>query len=93
MSEHLGSLGSQDTFYVGTLKDVGRIYQQTFVHTYSKWAAAKLYPAKTAITATDLLNDLVLLFFDAQGAAVLRILTVRRRDAYLEEKVIGDAAA
>ncbi|SDX65090.1 hypothetical protein SAMN05216333_1754 [Nitrosomonas oligotropha] len=44
---HPGYLGSQDTFYVGTLKGVGRIYQQTFVDTYSKWAAAKLYTTKT----------------------------------------------
>jgi len=33
---HPGYLGSQDTFYVGTIKDLGRIYQQTFVDTYSK---------------------------------------------------------
>lgn len=48
---HPGYLGSQDTFYVGTLKGVGRIYQQTFVDTYSKWAAAKLYTTKTPITS------------------------------------------
>ena len=36
-TEHPGYLGSQDTFYVGTLKGVGRIYQQTFIDTYSKW--------------------------------------------------------
>ena len=48
---HPGYLGSQDTFYVGTIKGVGRIYQQTFVDTYSKWAAAKLYTTKTPITA------------------------------------------
>lgn len=53
---HPGYLGSQDTFYVGTLKGVGRIYQQTFVDTYSKVAAAKLYTMKTPITAADLLN-------------------------------------
>jgi len=35
---HPGYLGSQDTFYVGNLKGVGRIYQQTFVDTYSKVA-------------------------------------------------------
>ena len=76
-TEHPGYLGSQDTFYVGTLKGVGRIYQQTFVDTYSKWASAKLYPAKTAITAADLLNDRVLPFFEVQGAEMLRILTDR----------------
>ena len=35
---HPGYLGSQDTFYVGTMKGVGRIYQQTFVDTYSTMA-------------------------------------------------------
>lgn len=74
---HPGYLGSQDTFYVGTLKGVGRIYQQTFVDTYSKWAAAKLYTTKTPITSADLLNDRVLPFFEEQGMGVLRILTDR----------------
>ena len=74
---HPGYLGSQDTFYVGTLKGVGRIYQQTFVDTYSKWAAAKLYTTKTPITSADLLNDRVLPSFEEQGMGVLRILTDR----------------
>jgi len=42
-SEHPGYLGSQDTFYVGTLKGVGRVYQQTFIDTYDRVAFAKLY--------------------------------------------------
>ena len=29
-TEHPGYLGAQDTYYVGTIKGVGRIYQQTF---------------------------------------------------------------
>lgn len=74
---HPGYLGSQDTFYVGTLKGVGRIYQQTFVDTYSKWAAAKLYTTKTPITAADLLNDRVLPFFAEQDMGMIRILTDR----------------
>jgi transposase InsO family protein len=74
---HPGYLGSQDTFYVGTLKGVGRIYQQTFVDTYSKWAAAKLYTTKTPITSAELLNDRVLPFFEEQGMGVLRMLTDR----------------
>ena len=74
---HPGYLGSQDTFYVGTIKGVGRIYQQTFVDTYSKWAAAKLYTTKTPITAADLLNDRVLPFFATQGMGIIRILTDR----------------
>lgn len=74
---HPGYLGSQDTFYVGTLKGVGRVYQQTFIDTYSKWAAAKLYTTKTPITSADLLNDRVLPFFAEQGMGVIRILTDR----------------
>jgi transposase InsO family protein len=74
---HPGYLGSQDTFYVGTLKGVGRVYQQTFVDTYSKWAAAKLYSTKSPITAADLLNDRVLPAFEAQGMGIIRILTDR----------------
>ena len=56
-SECPGSGGAQDTFYGGTLKGVGRIYQQTFIATYSKVACAKLYDRKTSLTAADLLND------------------------------------
>ena len=74
---HPGYLGSQDTFYVGTLKGVGRVYQQTFVDTYSKVACAKLYTTKTPITAADLLNDRVLPLFQEQQLPMLRILTDR----------------
>jgi len=74
---HPGYLGSQDTFYVGTLKGVGRIYQQTFVDTYAKVAFAKLYTTKTPITSADLLNDRVLPFFEEHGLPMLRILTDR----------------
>ena len=74
---HPGYLGSQDTFYVGTLKGVGRVYQQTFVDTYSKVAFAKLYTTKTPITSADLLNDRVLPFCEEQALPLLRILTDR----------------
>jgi transposase InsO family protein len=74
---HPGYLGSQDTFYVGTLKGVGRIYQQTFVDTYSKVAMAKLYTTKTPITSADLLNDRVLPFLEQEGLPLLRMLTDR----------------
>lgn len=74
---HPGYLGSQDTFYVGTIKGVGRIYQQTFVDTYSKVATAKLYNTKTPITAADLLNDKVLPMFAEHGMGLIRILTDR----------------
>ena len=76
-TEHPGYLGSQDTYYVGTIKGIGRIYQQTFVDTYSKVAACKLYTTKTPITAADLLNDRVLPMLEDNGIDLLRILTDR----------------
>ena len=74
---HPGYLGSQDTFYVGTFKGVGRVYQQTFIDTYSKVVCAKLYTTKTPITAADLLNDKVLPLFESHDLPMLRILTDR----------------
>ena len=74
---HPGYLGSQDTFYVGTLKGVGRVYQQTFVDTYSKVACCKLYTTKTPITAADLLNDRVIPLFEEHNMSVIRMLTDR----------------
>jgi hypothetical protein len=74
---HPGYLGSQDTYYVGTLKGVGRIYQQTFIDTYAKVGFAKLYTTKTPITSADLLNDRVLPFYEQHQLPLLRILTDR----------------
>lgn len=76
-THHPGYLGSQDTYFVGTMKGVVRIYQQTFVDTYTRVAMAKLYTEKTAITAADMLNDRVVPFFDEQGIPLSRILTDR----------------
>jgi transposase InsO family protein len=76
-SECPGYCGAQDTFYVGNMKGVGRIYQQTFIDTYSKVAFAKLYDRKTAITAADLLNDRVVPFFDEKEVRLSRVLTDR----------------
>ena len=76
-TEHPGYLGSQDTYYVGNLKGVGRIYQQTFVDTYSRVAFCKLYTDKTSITSADILNDRVLPFFAEHGIPLVRILTDR----------------
>lgn len=76
-THHPGYLGSQDTYFVGTMKGVGRIYQQTFVDTYARVAMAKLYTEKTAITAADMLNDRVIPFFDEAEVPLSRILTDR----------------
>jgi len=76
-SEHPGYCLAQDTFYVGTLKGVGRIYQQTVIDTYSKVGFAKLYTRKTPLTAADILNDRVIPFFDDHEIHIDRILTDR----------------
>jgi len=77
VTEHPGYLGAQDTYYVGTIKGVGRIYQQTFIDTYSKVAFAKVYTEKTPITSADTLNDRVLPWFNSHQVPLLRILTDR----------------
>jgi transposase InsO family protein len=71
-SECPGYCGAQDTFYVWTLKGVGRIYQQTFIDTYSKVSMAKLYDRKTPIAAADLLNDRVLPLFEEHEDRVIQ---------------------
>jgi len=76
-SECPGYCGAQDTFYVGNMKGVGRIYQQTFIDTYAKVAFAKLYDRKTPITAADLLNDRVLPFYEEHDIRLCRVLTDR----------------
>lgn len=74
---HPGYLGSQDTYYVGNIKGVGRIYQQTFIDTYCKVAHAKLYNSKDAITSADLLNDRVLPMYEEHHVDLQRVLTDR----------------
>ena len=70
-------MGAQDTYYVGTLKGVGRIYQQTFIDTYTKVAFTKLYDRKNALVAADMLNDQVLPFYTSEDVRLLRVLTDR----------------
>jgi transposase InsO family protein len=76
-SLHPGYLGAQDTYYVGTLKGVGRIYQQTFIDTYCKVALVKLYDRKNALVAADMLNDRVVPWYEEHEVRLLRILTDR----------------
>jgi len=76
-THHPGYLGSQDTYYVGYIKGVGKIYQQTFIDTYTRVAFAKVYDRKNALVAADMLNDKVLPFYQEQGVELLRILTDR----------------
>lgn len=76
-THHPGFLLGQDTYYVGYIKGVGKIYQQTGIDTYSNVGFAKLYNDRNALTAADFLNDKVLPFFDEHNISVLRTLTDR----------------
>ena len=76
-TEHPGYLGAQDTYYVGTIKGVGRIDQQPFIDTYSKVVFVKLYDRKNVLVAADWLHDRVLPFFEQQEIPLPRILTHR----------------
>jgi transposase InsO family protein len=76
-TEHPGYLVAQDTYYVGNIKGVGRIYQQTVIDTYSRVAFAKLYDRKNALVAAEILNDQVIPFFEKHDIPLLRMLTDR----------------
>jgi transposase InsO family protein len=76
-THHPGYLGAQDTYYVGYIKGVGKIYQQTFIDTYTRVAFGKVYDRKNALVAADMLNDKVLPFYQEQNVDLLRVLTDR----------------
>lgn len=79
-THHSGFLFSQDTYYVGYIKGIGKIYQQTGIDTFSNVGMAKLYLDKTQTVAADFLNSKVLPFFDEHGISVLRVLTDNGRE-------------
>jgi hypothetical protein len=72
-----GSCGAQDTFSVGTLKGVGRIYPQPCIATYSNVAFAKLYDRQTSLTAAELLNEQVVPVFEVHEVPLSRVLPDR----------------
>lgn len=76
-THHPGYLGAQDTYYVGNIKGVGHIYQQTFIDTYAKVAFVKVYDRKNALVAADLLNDRVIPYYEQHQLRLLRVLTDR----------------
>jgi transposase InsO family protein len=79
-STYPGYLLSQDTFSVGVIKGVGRIYLQAVVDTYGSYAFGKLYTSKLPETAVDVLYDRVLPFYESQGLKVEHILTDNGRE-------------
>jgi transposase InsO family protein len=81
-----GELVAVDTFFVGTLKGVGKVYLQTVLDCFSRYAWARLYPNKLPVTAIQILNNDVLPFFEAHlsgtpdQARIINILSDNGRE-------------
>jgi transposase InsO family protein len=70
-----GQLVALDTFMVGNLKGIGRIYLQTVVDCHSRFAFGHLYTSKVSVTAVHVLNEKVLPFFEEHECPIVSILT------------------
>jgi transposase InsO family protein len=77
---HTGALVGVDTFFVGSLKGVGKVYLQTAIDCHSRHAWARLYPNKLPITAVQLLDNDVLPTFEAHGARIEAVLSDNGRE-------------
>jgi transposase InsO family protein len=75
-----GELVAVDTFFVGTLKGVGKVYLQSVLDCYSRHAWGRLYTSKLPVTAVHVLNTDVLPFFEEHGARVHTILSDNGRE-------------
>ncbi len=79
-TRHTGDLVAVDTFMVGTLKGIGRVYLQTVVDCHSRYAWGRLYPNKLPVTAVHVLNEDVLPFFERPKARIDNILSDNGRE-------------
>lgn len=75
-----GQLLSQDTFFVGTLKGVGRVYMHTVIDTYGSFAFGFLHTTKQPEAAVAVVHNDVLPFYKEQGLPVKAILTDNGRE-------------
>jgi transposase len=75
-----GFLLGQDTYFVGTIKGVGKIYMQSVVDTNCSLGFAKLYLSKVPMTAVDVLYDRVLPFYEEHRVEVDHLLTDNGRE-------------
>ncbi len=74
-TRHTGDLVAVDTFFVGHLKGVGKIYLQTVVDCHSRYAWGRLYPNKLPVTAIHVMNNDVLPTFEAHEARISTMLS------------------
>jgi len=70
-----GYLFCQDTFYVGTIKGLGRIYQQTGIDAYSNFGFAKVYTNKKTDSAIDFVETKALPVYEMFQIPLDRTLT------------------
>jgi transposase InsO family protein len=77
---HTGHTVAADTFFVGSLKGVGKIYLQTVIDCHSRYGWGRLYPNKLPITAVQTLNNEVLPTFEAEGGRIEAMLTDNGRE-------------
>jgi transposase InsO family protein len=75
-----GELLNQDTFYVGYLKGVGKVYLHAVVDTYSSYAFGFLHTSKQPEAAVAVLHNDVLPFYRKQKLKVENILTDNGRE-------------
>lgn len=79
-AKHTGDLVAVDTFFVGTLKGLGKVYLQSAIDCHSRYAWARLYPNKMPVTAVHLLNTDVLPIFESHGARISTVLSDNGRE-------------
>jgi len=75
-----GQLLSQDTFFVGTLKGVGRVYMHTVIDTYGSFAFGFLHTTKQPEAAVAVVHNDVVPFYKEHGIDVKAILTDNGRE-------------
>lgn len=79
-SERPGELLSQDTFFVGTLKGVGRVYLHAVVDTFSSYAFGFLHTTKRAEAAVAVLHNDVFPFYEQRDIPLDAVLTDNGRE-------------
>ena len=70
-----GYLFCQDTFYVGTIKGLGRIYQQASIDAYGNFGFARSILTKKAKSAIDFVKTKVIPGYQMFQITLDRILT------------------
>jgi transposase InsO family protein len=79
-SSRPGELLAQDTFFVGHLKGVGKVYLHAVVDTFGSYAFGFLHTSKQPEAAVAVLHNDVLPFYQDRGLAVTAVLTDNGRE-------------